>query len=99
MKDQFIDTEIPIEQGDLLDNIHTTEDKNRLAKEIIDAHRAKAEQEVRNVGGRLRTDIAPQTYIRRGADLIDGGDYLLSAMRWACVVPNAFDPKHAASRR
>ncbi len=99
MKTQQIDVEVAIAQGDLLDALNTTADKERVSKEIIDKHRAKAEEEVRAVGGRLHTDTMPEWYIRRGSDLIEGGDYVLTASRWTCSVPNAFDPAHAASRR
>lgn len=98
MKDHFIDVQVPIEHGEALDKIISTGGKNALAAEIVEKHRVKAEQEVRAVGGKLRTDRAPEFYIRRGADLVHGGDYILTASRWACTVPNSFDPEFASQR-
>lgn len=97
MKDQFIDVEVPIEQGELLDAMMKGE-KDALAKEIINKHRVFADQRAAEVGGRLRLDHQPEWYIRRGSDLINGGDYILTASRWIVVVPNAFDMQHAAAR-
>lgn len=98
MKTTFLDIEVPIEQGELLDAIQSTQDKNKLSAEIIEKHRVKAEEEARAVGGRLQTDTVPEWYIRRGSDLINGGDYILTASRWTILVPNSFDPQYAAMR-
>jgi hypothetical protein len=98
MKSQQIDVEVAIEEGEALDALISTGGKNVLATEIVEKHRVKAEEEVRRVGGRLRTDRAPEFYIRRGSDLINGGDFILSASRWWCEVPNVFDPAQARNR-
>lgn len=90
-KSAKIDVEVPIPEGELLDGINSTDAKNRLATDIVEKHRVKAEQEVRAVGGSLRTDRAPEFYIRRGSDIEHGGDYILSASRWEAWVPNSFD--------
>jgi hypothetical protein len=95
MKDQFLDVEIAIPQGELMDDLHSTAKKDALSAALVEKARVKAEEEVRLVGGRLRTDRAPEFYIRRGSHIIDGGDFMLVASRWACVVPNSFDPTHA----
>lgn len=97
-KTTFLDVEVPIEQGELLDALTSTQAKNRLSAEIIEKHRVKAEEEARAVGGRLQTDTMPEWYIRRGSDLVNGGDYILTASRWTVLVPNSFDPKFAAAR-
>lgn len=96
MKTAQIDVEVAIEQGELMDVLTSTSEKNKVATDIVEKHRVKAEQEARAVGGRLVTDTLPQWYIRRGSDLINGGDYILTASRWTVVVPNSFDPKRAA---
>lgn len=98
MKEHLIDIQVPIEMGEVADTLTTTEAKNALSAEIVEMHRVKAEQEVRAVGGRLRTDSAPEFYIRRGSHVIEGGDWLITSSRWKCEVPNSFDPEFASQR-
>jgi len=97
MKCVKIDIESAIPEGELLDAVSSTEAKNRLAKQIIDSHRHRADTVAAEAGGELRTDTAPEFYIRRGSDLVDGGDFLLSASRWDVWVPDDFDPQRAAA--
>ena len=97
MKTTYVDIELPVNEAGLYENITSTAQKNALAADLVERCRVKAEQVAREVGGRLRMDRAPEFYIRRGSDLVEGGDYLLVASRWAVDVPNAFDPAHAAA--
>jgi hypothetical protein len=87
-----IDVESAIPEGELADGLFSTQMKEELAKKIIDQHRHTADQIVDGVGGSLRTDRVPEFYIRRGSDLIEGGDFLLTASRWEAWVPDGFDP-------
>ena len=96
MKIQMIDVESAIPEGELLDEIYTTEKKEKLAKAIIDQHRETADKIANEYGGQLRTDVAPEFYIRRGSDVIEGGDFLLTASRWQVWVADNFDPARAA---
>jgi hypothetical protein len=80
----------------LLDAVTSTYAKNRLAKQVIDSHRHRADTVAREAGGELRTDRVPEFYIRRGSDIIDGGDFLLAASRWEVWAPDNFDPKRAS---
>jgi hypothetical protein len=98
VKEAKIDVEVAINEAGLVENLYTTERKEELSAELVEKCRVKAEAEVRLVGGRLRTDRMPEFYIRRGSDLVEGGDYLLVASRWHVDVPNSFDPQHAAAR-
>lgn len=95
MKSAKIDVESAIPEGELADGLFSTQMKNKLAKDIIDQHRHTADQIARDAGGQLRTDVAPEFYIRRGSDLIEGGDFLLTASRWDVWVPDNFDPAAA----
>lgn len=97
VKTARIDIEVAIPQGELLDALTSTQAKNEISAEIIEKHRVKAEQEVREVGGRLHTDTMPEWYIRRGSHVVTGGDFILTASRWTVSVPNSFDPQHAAA--
>lgn len=97
MKTTFLDVELAVDDAALVENLTTTEQKNALATDIVERCRVKADQEARAVGGRLRMDRPPEFYIRRGSDLVHGGDYLLVASRWAVDVPNAFDSGRASS--
>lgn len=97
MKCVKIDVESAIPEGELLDTIWTTERKEQLAKDIINSHREKADRVATDAGGQLRTDTAPEFYIRRGSDLVAGGDFLLSASRWQVWVPDNFDPAIAST--
>lgn len=97
MKDVQIDVELAIPQGEIVDAVSSTFGKNVLAKDIIDRVRQRADDEAHRVGGRLHTDRIPEFYIRRGSDVIHGGDFLLVASRWWVSVPNAFDPARAAA--
>jgi len=96
MKPWKIDIESAIPEGELADGLFSTEKKNELAKQIIDQHRHRADEVASSAGGELRTDRVPEFYIRRGSDLIKGGDFLLTASRWECWVPDSFDPQRAA---
>jgi hypothetical protein len=97
MKCVKIDIESAIPEGELLDTIWSTQRKTQLAKQIIDSHRHRADAVAHEAGGELRTDRVPEFYIRRGSDLVAGGDFLLSASRWEVWVPDDFDPQRAAS--
>lgn len=93
-----IDVESATPDGELLDAVNSTVRKNDLAKQIIDQHRHRADEVAIGAGGSLRTDTPPEFYIRRGSDLIEGGDFLLTASRWQAWVPDNFDPARADSR-
>jgi hypothetical protein len=110
MKDQLIDTEVAIEMSEWMDaqmvavetltSDQEAKERARLIRKfvedrVVEPLRIKAEQEVRAVGGRLRTDRMPEIYFRRGSHLTRGGDYLLAAARWHAEVPNAFDSSRA----
>lgn len=97
MKCVKIDIESAIPEGELQDTLWSTERKNALAKEIINAHREKADAVAVMAGGSLRTDTPPEFYIRRGSDLVAGGDFLLTASRWDVWVPDNFDPQRASN--
>jgi len=97
MRSTLIDIESAIPEGELLDGITSTEAKERLAKELIDSHRSRADRAAREVGGTVRTDWKPQWYIRRGSHVTFGGDFILAASRWQVWVPDGFDPATAAS--
>jgi|SRR6187549_1297605 len=97
MKCVKIDIESAIPQGELIDVLWSRERKNTLAKEIINSHREKADAAASAAGGSLRTDTPPEFYIRRGADLVAGGDFLLTASRWDVWVPDTFDPARASA--
>jgi hypothetical protein len=97
MKCVKIDIESAIPEGELQDTLWSTERKNALAKEIINAHREKADAAAAEVGGSLRTDTPPEFYIRRGSDLVAGGDFLLTASRWDVWVADDFDPARASA--
>lgn len=92
MKCVKIDIESAIPEGELLDGLFSTEMKNDLAKKIIDQHRHSADDAAATAGGTVRTDVAPEFYIRRGSDLVAGGDFLLTASRWDVWVPDNFEP-------
>lgn len=95
MKDTFLDVEVAIPSAGLADNLFTTELKDELATEVVEKCRVKADEVARGVGGRVRTDRAPEFYIRTGGDLVSGEEFLLVASRWAVRVPNAFDETRA----
>jgi hypothetical protein len=97
MKPWKIDVESAIPEGELADGLFSTQKKNELAKQIIDQHRHRADEVATSVGGQLRTDRVPEFYIRRGSDLIEGGDFLLTASRWDTWVPDNFDPERAST--
>jgi hypothetical protein len=92
-----IDVESAIPEGELADGLFSTFMKNDLAKKIIDQHRHRADEAASSVGGSVRTDRVPEFYIRRGSDLVEGGDFLLTASRWDVWVPDGFDPKRVDS--
>jgi hypothetical protein len=92
-----MDVELAINEAMLAENLFSTARKNALAADVVERCRVKAEQVAREVGGRLRLDRPPEFYIRRGSDLVEGGDYLLVASRWTVDVPNSFDPERAAA--
>lgn len=96
MKPWKIDIESAIPEGELADGLFSTSMKDELAKKIIDQHRHSADAAALSAGGQLRTDKVPEFYIRRGSDLIEGGDFLLTASRWEAWVPDNFDPQRAA---
>jgi hypothetical protein len=91
MKDTFLDVEVAVPSASLADNLYTTELKDELSAQLVEKCRVEAEQRAREVGGRVRTDRAPEFYIRTGGDLVTGEEFLLVASRWSVVVPNAFD--------
>lgn len=97
MKTAKIDIESAIPEGEMMDNLTSTEMKNRLAKELIDSHRERADRAAREVGGTVRTDWTPEWYIRRGSHVTFGGYFLLCASRWMVDVPNNFDAREAAA--
>lgn len=92
MKCVKIDIESAIPEGELLDGLFTTNLKEELAKKIIDQHRSRADDAAHLAGGSLRTDTVPEFYIRRGSDIVAGGDFLLTASRWDVWVPDNFEP-------
>lgn len=96
MKCVEIDVESAIPEGELADGLFSTSMKDELAKKIIDQHRHTADGIARDAGGELRTDSMPEFYIRRGSDVIEGGDFLLTASRWKVWVPDGFDPARGA---
>lgn len=96
MKCVKIDIETATPEGELLDAVTSTQKKNDLSKKIIDSHRTRADEVAQQAGGQVRTDVPPEFYIRRGADILEGGDFLLAASRWSVWVPDNFDP--AATR-
>lgn len=97
MKCVKIDIESAIPEGELLDAVTSTASKNLLAKQVIDSHRHRADEVAEGVGGTVRTDRAPEFYIRRGSDILEGGDFLLAASRWEVWVPEGFDPMDAST--
>lgn len=96
MKSVKIDIESAIPEGELADGLFSTQKKDELAKQIINQHRHRADEVASSAGGSLRTDRVPEFYIRRGSDLIEGGDFLLTASRWEVWVPDNFDPQRAS---
>lgn len=93
MKDVQMDVHLEVPRGELLDIITSTKDKDALAAALVERVRDHADKVARGVGGTVRTDRIPEFYIRRGAHVTDGGDWLLVASRWWVTVPNWFDPK------
>lgn len=94
MKPGWIDVLLEVNSEDVVtryENMTTTEAKEAMAQELVEASRVGAEERCREVGGRLRTDSKPEWHIRRGSHILVGGDYLLVASRWQADVPNAFD--------
>jgi|1185.fasta_scaffold24198_2 hypothetical protein len=98
MKDVQIDVHLEVPRGELLDDVVSTETRDKLAADIVERLRDHADQVVRRVGGQLRTDRQPEFYLRRGSHFTEGGDWLLVASRWWVTVPNWFDPKTMANR-
>jgi hypothetical protein len=92
MKDVQIDVHLEIARGEIADHIYNTKDKNVLAAAIVERVREHAERIASGVGGTVRTDRAPEWYIRRGSHVTQGGDFLLVASRWWVTVPNWFEP-------
>lgn len=98
MKCVKIDVETAQPESGLVDGLVSTNAKDELAKRIINQHRETADRIARDAGGELRTDRVPEWYIRRGADIVAGGeDLLLTASRWEVWVPDNFDPERAAA--
>ncbi len=96
MKCVKIDVESAIPEGELADGLFTTNLKDKLASKIVEQHRHTADQIATDAGGSLRTDRVPEFYIRRGSDILVGGDFLLTASRWEVWVPDNFDPQRAS---
>lgn len=97
MKIVKIDIEQELPAGEFLDGFRSTQEKTIASKAIINQAREKADQEARLVGGRVRVDMKPEFYIRRGSHVLLGGDLMLVASRWSVEVPDSFDPHTAAS--
>lgn len=101
MKIAYIDVESARPESQLTEGLIVqggTSASQALAKQIIDLHRETADRIAREAGGELRTDHKPEFYLRRGADIVAGGeDLLLTASRWAIWVPDNFDPERASA--
>jgi hypothetical protein len=96
MKDFMMDVDLEIPNADIL----SMGDSVSASKEIINRLRIKAEQVCREAGPgvQLRTDHAPEIVTKQAMSPILGGEFFLVGSRWACTVPDNFDPANQSAR-